>query len=431
MGVLRPQLLYPDKNWQRAYEPSRLFDDAANNYLYLSQAVVSSAPVTMVAWVRPDDVQWQSVLQVSDVSWWESFDLWLLNGGEVLAQTMDNGVASFSTTVTTYSQNTWHHVGAVFASPTSRVAYLDGKAATPETTSRVPENLDTTLVGIRRTTAGKSIHFSGRVMWPTIWAGALSADEMAALSNRRRLIFPWEIRPESIVSMPNLRTLYDPVAKTHWTAEGTKLAPAGALLTPAAQARHPRHVSMYLPLPAPSGPAAAPLGALDVGAIQRDKLGRPAADAGGLQHTWAGAPSLMPAVDADTPEGRRVKLAWHTGVEGSLVLPLPRLLNGVLLSVVFGHDDPDVDGSIYDVRLYDALNRDMLLGAGEGLDFGTVQRESLVIPVGDPVRAYLPVLVFGQYYLSINTGADDTYGSVTFLVTRTYAERYVKGWVNA
>ena len=80
-----------------------------------------------------------------------------------------------------YSNLTWHHAGAVFASDSSRICYLDGVAGIEDTTNRTPANLDTTAIGAL-CRSSVTWYMSGRIAEIGIWKAALTADEMSALA---------------------------------------------------------------------------------------------------------------------------------------------------------------------------------------------------------------------------------------------------------
>lgn len=173
---------------------SRLFDDAAQQYLSNANGIATNAPATLAAWFRSDDT---TILQCM---------IGLFNGGDyfylqaagtdaqkIYAAAGDN--PNFETAATTagYNANTWHHACAVFASSTSRSAYLDGGSKGTNVNFCNPTGLDTTHIGTTWGAGGN--HFSGRIAEAAIWNVALTDDEVLALAGG---VSPTRIRPGSI-----------------------------------------------------------------------------------------------------------------------------------------------------------------------------------------------------------------------------------------
>lgn len=79
-----------------------------------------------------------------------------------------------------YSDSTWGHAAAVFASATSRTAYLNSTAGTPETTSRTPASIESITVGVTISQIGAvSNYFDGRLSLVSWHSVDLSADWIA------------------------------------------------------------------------------------------------------------------------------------------------------------------------------------------------------------------------------------------------------------
>jgi len=161
---------------------ARTFVAASSQSLSRGSAIASAAPLTFACWFRPSNVAGATSKTLMAMDDGTATNLFLLRSvgstGTVSAITSDSGGSSASTTAATQSDNTWGHCGAVFASATSRIAYLNGVAATEETTSRTPSGLSGTFIGV---VAG--IQFAdGDIGEAAIWSTALTATEMARLA---------------------------------------------------------------------------------------------------------------------------------------------------------------------------------------------------------------------------------------------------------
>lgn len=247
MTGTKPALRDSFLDLQRAYEPSRLFDDAASEYL-AHGVVLTDAPITLAAWVYADAAVDQTIISLSDTAGTaDCFLLYYKSTRKLRAFVQADGVTGCSETTANYgAENTWHHTVGVYSAHNNRTAFLDGVAATSNTTALSPANVDNARVGVLSRNHVDLVYFSGRIFLPCVWNVALSATEIAALANRQRFTPPWEVRPESIVSMPNMRTLWDPYMRARWTPTGTKPAPPPWLW-------RPRYVSLYVPAAPPAG----------------------------------------------------------------------------------------------------------------------------------------------------------------------------------
>lgn len=101
-----------------------------------------------------------------------------------------------STTTQAATANTWTHAAAVFTSNASRTAYINGTAATPNTTSRGTATMVTLRCGATCFTV-PTLPFTGQLAWPAAWNVALSAGDIAMLASG---VPPWQVRPESLVA---------------------------------------------------------------------------------------------------------------------------------------------------------------------------------------------------------------------------------------
>jgi hypothetical protein len=135
--------------------------NSANRLDIPSPAV--AMPLTISAWFNvsnPTNEQCLTgltALSVNRRGWW----LEIYSGG-IIAITADNGNWVFSSK-SGVSTSTWMLASAVFTSATSRTAYLNGVAGTPETTSRNPSTTDAGVLGAYRDSNGYGNPVNGSV----------------------------------------------------------------------------------------------------------------------------------------------------------------------------------------------------------------------------------------------------------------------------
>lgn len=314
---------------QRAYEPSRLFDDVATEGITVAGDPSGGEPFTLACWVWSDTVALpQALMSIGNSGGTDYHALFLrgdVGGDPVDAASFDGAATSEARTTTGYSANTLVHACGVWAAPNDRRVYVYGGSKGVSAGSRVVTR-DACALGV--TADSTPIRYlSGRVFWPCAWNVALTDDEIAAIGDRSNPTPPWEIRPESIVSMPSMRTLYDPFMRAHWTATGTVLAPAHKLWSP------PTQVSTYTPATA--------------------------------YPTWLVVPSVRLLAGA-----RVVKLAWTSREDGVVEYEFDGcrgrpLLCGTLHRVETRPSETEAPSANWDCVLEDVWGVDVLGGLGQ------------------------------------------------------------------
>jgi hypothetical protein len=186
---------------------ARLFDNASSQFLRNATTPITAVPLTIVAWVRPDEAITQSVFSIGDTgSNVHYFSLDLNASHAALAQTRDASGLVTATAGTTGTINTWFHVAAVFSAINSRAAYTNGGAVGTNATSRTPVGVDAMGIG-RLERSSPTQLFSGRIAEAALWNVALSAGEIAALASG---ISPPYIQPASLVGYWPLWGLHSP-----------------------------------------------------------------------------------------------------------------------------------------------------------------------------------------------------------------------------
>ncbi len=181
---------------------ARLFDDASSQYLERTSAVLTATPITLAAWFYLDDAADPADFTILSLSASTGTEYWTTDversGGSAYVRAVaQSGATSDVSTRTTVSMNTWHHGAAVFASSTSRTAYLDGTAGTENTTSIAPSGVDRTDVGTQFYSGARLNYFSGRIAEAAIWSVALTAAEIVSLAKG---FSPLLVRPASLAA---------------------------------------------------------------------------------------------------------------------------------------------------------------------------------------------------------------------------------------
>lgn len=178
---------------------ARTFLTASSQSLSRTGAALSAVPLSMACWFRPSAVGGvtnQHLMSLTDGEG-GALDFFLLRsnaaGGAIAASAATGGVGDASTTVATPSDGVWAHCGAVFASATSRTAYLNGVAATTNTTNVTPVGVNATEIGVL-----SGLGFaSGDIGEAAIWRVALSDFDMYRLTQG---ISPLKVQPAYLVA---------------------------------------------------------------------------------------------------------------------------------------------------------------------------------------------------------------------------------------
>ena len=104
------------------------------------------------------------------------------------------------------SNNTWHHCCGVFASSTSRTAYIDAGNSGTNTASVVPNAVDNILIGVAWF-GSYSTYADALIAEVGIWNAALTQPEIASLADGMTCD---KVRPQSLVFYaPLVRDLID------------------------------------------------------------------------------------------------------------------------------------------------------------------------------------------------------------------------------
>lgn len=196
--------------------------NGSSDILEISSTPVTASPLSISCWFYPlSTAADRSLITVYDgnISV-DSFGLGLNTSDQVQAGVAASGSTSLAATTATVSTNNWYHAGGVFASSTSRSAYLNGANKATNTESRTPSGVDRIAVGaINLTVIGFYSGFNGYIGEGAIWNVALTDDEMAILGKGFSPLF---VRPASVVCYWNfIRTLQDTIGGYDLSATGS------------------------------------------------------------------------------------------------------------------------------------------------------------------------------------------------------------------
>jgi len=143
---------------------------------------ITLPPLSMAAWVYVPDVSGtKCVLSVADSSVNNKFLNMSIQNDNVRLD-VRNGSSRSIARVGDLSINTWHHCAVVFASTTSRSAYLDGIASSEDTTLvGNPTGVDAFEIGDDASTNSRP--FTGRLAEVCVWNGALDSRDLITLAS--------------------------------------------------------------------------------------------------------------------------------------------------------------------------------------------------------------------------------------------------------
>ncbi len=181
----------PERNgWQ--------FTTASSQYLLSTTTPITTTPLSISCWFYPTQVAATKDL-VSLANGSSTTDFFQLQHGAATgarARSGDSVGSSSATTATAVVVNTWQMGTAVFASSTSRIAYLNAGSKTSQSTSRSPTGISRVGVGSQVTSSPLNF-YGGYIGNVCIWNRALSDDEITALYfDQWQLVKPiWRVFP--------------------------------------------------------------------------------------------------------------------------------------------------------------------------------------------------------------------------------------------
>lgn len=176
---------------------SRLFASASAEYLTVTSAPVTGYPLSMACWFYPTEGTVYKGLvmlrQLGDDS--DSHQIAIINTTALIIAKSAAGTSNAASTTAASVTDTWQHAAGVFASATSRAAYLNGGNKGTSATSRVPAVLGETFIG--RGSSGGAFYMEGMIAEVGIWNVALTDADVASLAKGYS---PLLIRPEGLVT---------------------------------------------------------------------------------------------------------------------------------------------------------------------------------------------------------------------------------------
>ena len=174
----------------------RNFVSASSQYAEVSMSP-PNVPLTIAAWVRPSVTNVVQSVAVVGTGVSTRCQLYIDSTCKPTVVTVETGGGNTSATASNGTPiNQWSHVAGVFASQTSRTAYLNGGSSGNNTTSRLMGTPDRIIIGARWNTSTLGGYFSGDIAEVGVWNVALSTDDLAALAAGAK---PYRVRPDALV----------------------------------------------------------------------------------------------------------------------------------------------------------------------------------------------------------------------------------------
>lgn len=164
---------------------SRSFDGSTTSLDNSGSAPVTAVPLTIVCWFKPAAVGSQVTLVGLDTTGTgnHQFELIVNSSNQVGANTRSTTSASGLTTGTV-TNGAWNMCGAVFASATSRRAYLNGELGSASGVNLTPSGINEIRVGKSRASSGAFDQFAnGLIAYCWIWSVDLSETDLDSLYN--------------------------------------------------------------------------------------------------------------------------------------------------------------------------------------------------------------------------------------------------------
>lgn len=184
---------------------------SAANRIRCASALVTAAPMTIAAWVKPASLAVQiigGIFNSANANNGNVMAFELDASGHVIAYAGNNAATTgLATTTTTLSAGAWGHAAGVFTSTTSRAALLNGGGKGTNVTSiAAPTSPNRTSIGLRDN-AADDVPFTGSIAEFGLWNVALDDAEVASLAAG---FSPLLVRPQSLIAyVPLVRDLLD------------------------------------------------------------------------------------------------------------------------------------------------------------------------------------------------------------------------------
>lgn len=174
-----------------------LLNPSNSGHFVGDNSVVTTLPMTLSLWKKTNSpYSTAMLLEISDGTYFNRCTLVQeVSGGNqaILAftRTTTTGVQSFAS-VSAIQSYDWQHVCVVFASATSRTAYINGVGGAVDTVSVTPINISKIFIGAR---SDQAFTFNGTVAEAAVYNAALTQEEITMLSKG---ISPELVRPGNL-----------------------------------------------------------------------------------------------------------------------------------------------------------------------------------------------------------------------------------------
>ena len=195
-------------------------DDGSSTTSYVSKSstIITGSPATFSILLNVSSFSNGLVLFILGDGGNNNFQLFLDTSGHVTAASHSGAGSPSAVTTVAASLNTWTHAAGVFASSTSRSAYINGGNKITNVTSNSPSAFNQGKIG-GDGNIGDGTH--GILAFAGIWNIALSDTDIATLG---AYIHPSKVHPEALVGCVDLIGVSpepDRVSTTGWTLGGT------------------------------------------------------------------------------------------------------------------------------------------------------------------------------------------------------------------
>lgn len=213
----------------------RKFLSASSTRIEMDSALVNAFPLTMACWFNADNVTaLNSLMWIGDKDAADQFfslDLAGTTGGDpVQVAAQAGGSVANTVTTTGYVAGRWTHACGVITGAASRTVYIDAGSEATGTGSRdCTALIDRFALGGRRDSTPTN-YLDGRIVWPAVWAAALTKAEIQLLATG---VPPWMVQPSNLLGCWKLEdeTPHDYLTGNYsLTPSGTTLVPAPEFL---------------------------------------------------------------------------------------------------------------------------------------------------------------------------------------------------------
>jgi len=183
------------------------YGGGSSEHVLVATPFVVAAPITMACWFITDtNTSDAGMINIVNASTEQCFTMYRNDSPAAVRAFTRAGGTAYATSPSGITVGKLHHAAVVFATPSYRVAYLDGVAGAPNTTSQTPSGIDTATVGCQHWAGAMADFFNGRIIDPMVWNRALSAHEIAALANPSNVML--EVGGQPLIEVPSFKTYF-------------------------------------------------------------------------------------------------------------------------------------------------------------------------------------------------------------------------------